>query len=116
VAEGLLLLTPYLANTGLIAQVVRSGGLRRWAASHPAPASPEHSLLSWLGKTPPLPLMLVGHAERDRFAATALLLADVASPEHLVSVPGPHDWTSWIPLWRQMLDRNPFGQSMAAAR
>jgi hypothetical protein len=65
--------------------------------------------------------MLIGHAEHDRFATTALLLGDVVSPERrvperMVSVPGPHDWTSWVPLWRQMLDRNPFGQPMAAAR
>jgi pimeloyl-ACP methyl ester carboxylesterase len=118
VAAGLLLLTPYLANTGLIADVNRTGGLRRWAASHPTPANPEQSLITWLGTTPPssLPPMLVGHAEHDRFATTALLLADVISPERMVSVPGPHDWTSWIPLWRQMLDRNPFGQPMVAAR
>ncbi len=115
-AAGLLLLTPYLASTGLIAEVVRTGGLRRWAASQPAPAKPEQSLLAWLGATPPssLPPMLVGHAERDRFASTALLLAEVVPPERMLSVPGPHDWTSWVPLWRQMLDRNPFNRPMAA--
>jgi hypothetical protein len=114
-AAGLLLLTPYLANTGLIAEVVRSGGLRRWAASHQTPTQPEQSLLAWLGTAPgpSLPPMVVGHAERDRFATTALLLADVVPPGQMLSVPGPHDWTSWVPLWRQMLDRNPFNQKMA---
>lgn len=116
-AAGLLLLTPYLASTGLVAEVVRSGGLRRWAASHPTPATPEQSLLSWFGTAPAssLPPMIVGHAEHDRFATTALLLADQVPPEHMISVPGPHDWSSWVPLWHEMLDRNPFSQPMAAA-
>jgi pimeloyl-ACP methyl ester carboxylesterase len=115
-AEGLLLLTPYLASTGLIAEVVRGGGLRHWASSRPSPHTQERSLLVWLGTASPasLPLMLVGRAEQDRFATTALLLAEMVPPERMISVPGPHDWSSWLPLWRQMLDRDPFSQPMAA--
>jgi pimeloyl-ACP methyl ester carboxylesterase len=112
VAEGLMLLTPYLASTGLVAEVVRAGGLRRWAA---ATRRRDHDLapLAWLATTPlsELPRMLVGHALGDRFAATAAIIAELLPADRAVSVAGEHDWTSWQQLWRLMLERDPFGQS-----
>jgi hypothetical protein len=33
--------------------------------------------------------------------------------EHLLSVPGEHDWASWRELWSLMLDRDPFEQRAA---
>ncbi len=113
--EGLLLLTPYLASTGLIADVVRRGGLRPWARSQPTIAKPEHALLAWLATTPALPRMLVGQAEHDRFATTATLLAALIPDDRMISVPGQHNTASWAALWRLMLDRNPFSQPMTVA-
>ena len=115
VAEGLMLLTPYLPTTGLIAEVARTGGLRPWAAANPGPDQPDRALLTWLAKTPPgeLPRMLVGHALEDRFAATAVIVAELLAPERVVRVAGEHNWTSWQQLWRLMLDRDPFGQAVA---
>jgi hypothetical protein len=116
ITEGLLLLTPYLASTGLIAEVVTAGGLRSWAMANQR-AEPDRALLTWLAATPPceLPCMLVGHALGDRFATTATMLADLLPAGRMVSVAGEHDWTSWGSLWRLMLDRDPFGQTVAAA-
>ena len=115
VADGLLLLTPYLASSGLIAEVVRTGGLRRWAGTNqgrePADGTPaDRALLAWLATTPPdeLPRMLVGHAVGDRFAATATLVAELLPADRVVSVAGAHDWTSWQQLWRLMLELDPF--------
>jgi pimeloyl-ACP methyl ester carboxylesterase len=113
--EGLLLLTPYLASTGLIAAIVRSGGLQRWAAENRRRDEPDTALLTWLATTPTskLPRMLVGHAQGDRFAATAMMLADLLPPGWVISVAGEHDWTSWGQLWRLMLNQDPFGQAAA---
>ena len=116
--DGLLLLTPYLASTGLIAEVVRSGGLRAWAASCAKPRTMEQSFLAWLGTVPAakLPRMLVGQAEDDRFATTAELLAELIPEGELIRVAGQHDWASWVALWRLMLDRAPFNRPMAATQ
>jgi pimeloyl-ACP methyl ester carboxylesterase len=108
-AEGLLLLTPYLASTGLIAEIVQAGGLLPWAAANPDSLQPDRSLLTWLATTP-MPPTLVGRAHHDRFATTATLLADLLPPGRVVSVAGEHDWTSWDRLWRLMLEQDPFGQ------
>ncbi|HVY16324.1 MAG TPA: hypothetical protein VHB27_13950 [Rhodopila sp.] len=118
--DGALLLTPYLATTGLIAEVVRAGGLRRWATGRSNPAKPEHALLAWIAHAT-LPWMLVGRAEDDRFAMTADLMAEVMPAGRTVTVAGDHDWMSWVHLWRLMLDRHPFDQTpfdrtLAAAR
>ena len=114
VAEGLMLLTPYLASTGLIAQVVRAGGLRRWQDANQGRNEPDRRLLSWLATTPELPRMLIGHARDDRFAAMATLLGDNLPASQMVTVAGEHDWTSWEALWRLMLDLDPFEQKVAS--
>jgi hypothetical protein len=113
VVEGLLLLTPYLASTGLIAAIVRSGGLQRWAAENRRRDEPDTALLTWLATTPTseLPRMLIGHALGDRFAATAMMLADLLPASRVISVAGEHDWRSWGQLWRLMLNQDPFGRA-----
>jgi pimeloyl-ACP methyl ester carboxylesterase len=114
-AEGLILLTPYLASTGLIAEVGQAGGLLPWATANAGRMEPERALLTWLATMPPeaLPPILVGRALEDRFARTAALLAELLPPDRVISVPGAHDWTSWRALWRLVLERNPFEQRAA---
>jgi pimeloyl-ACP methyl ester carboxylesterase len=109
-AEGVILLTPYLASTGLIGEVTRAGGLGKWVASQTDGENPDRALLAWLARTPLtcLPRILVGRASADRFVATADLLAGFLPPDQVVSVDGVHDWESWRSLWRMVLDLNPF--------
>jgi pimeloyl-ACP methyl ester carboxylesterase len=108
--EGVILVTPYLASTGLIGEVTRTGGLKNWAASQTGVEHPERVLLAWLAATPisRLPRILVGRAMADRFVATANLLAGILPVDQVVSVAGAHDWESWCSLWRLILDRHPF--------
>jgi pimeloyl-ACP methyl ester carboxylesterase len=116
VAEGLLLLTPYLASTGLIAEVMRSGGLKSWAAENPGRTEPDRAFLSWLATALParLPRMLIGHALDDRFATTSEILAALLPANRVVRVAGAHDWASWRRLWHLMLDQDPFAQDVAS--
>ena len=115
-AQGLMLLTPYVASTGLVARIGRAGGLRRWAASDAADADPEAGLLTWLATTPPasLPHILLGQALEDRFAPTAAMLAELVAADHTVCVAGGHDWASWRALWGMLLAREPFGRATSA--
>jgi pimeloyl-ACP methyl ester carboxylesterase len=116
-AEGLILLTPYLASTGLIAEITRAGGIRPWSLSKADRNDPERALLTWLATIPlgDLPRILVGRALSDRFAATANLLADLLPADQVTSVPGGHDWASWRVLWNLILDQNPFERMAAGA-
>jgi pimeloyl-ACP methyl ester carboxylesterase len=116
-AEGLMLLTPYLASTGLVAEVLRAGGLQSWADVNQGRDEPDRSFLAWLAATPParLPQVLVGHALDDRFATTAAMLAGMVPEDRMISVPGGHDWASWTSLWHLMLERDPFGLTASVA-
>jgi pimeloyl-ACP methyl ester carboxylesterase len=111
-AEGAMLLTPYLASTGLIAEADRAGGLRRWAATNRRRDQPERDFLAWLATASPaeLPFLLIGRARIDRFASTATMLADLVPAGRLLTVSGEHDWASWTALWDLMLDQQPFTQ------
>lgn len=113
--EGVLMLTPYLASTGLIAAVTRAGGLRPWAHGPHPEDTPEQCLLAWLATATNLPRILVGHALRDRFADTAALLSGILPPNRMIGIDGTHDWESWTSLWHLMLDRNPFQLQQTAA-
>ena len=116
-AQGLILITPYLASTGLIAEIARAGGLRNWSAANRGRTEPERALLTWLALTPlsTLPRIFVGRAAADRFAMTATLMADILPADHVVTVPGAHDWASWRALWHLILDCQPFGSHRAVA-
>jgi hypothetical protein len=115
-SAGLILLTPYIASTGLIAEVTRTGGLRRWVTENADRTDTERLLLQWLATASlaDLPRILVGRALDDRFVATADRLAEILPADHVISVPGGHDWASWRSLWDMILRQDPFGLPAAA--
>ena len=115
-SEGLILLSPYLARTGLVAEVTRMGGLRCWVTENLDRSDPERVLLRWLATANPadLPRILVGRACDDRFVATADRLAEILPADDVISVPGGHDWASRRAQWDMILQRNTFGLSAAA--
>jgi hypothetical protein len=56
---------------------------------------------------------LTAAVEQRRWPPT--ILAGLVPDDRVISVAGEHDWTSWGPLRRLMLDRDPFGQRAAVA-
>lgn len=51
----------------------------------------------------------LGFGQDDRYAAASELLARRLPPQRVVSVPGGHDWPTWIELWRRLLAKSLFG-------
>lgn len=103
-ADGIILMTPYLGSTGLIAEIAGAGGLRSW---RPASPTPEAAVLAWLAGAR-LPRTILGRVLADRFATTSDLLAALLPPEDVVAVAGGHDWPGWRALWPRILNREPF--------
>ena len=100
---GTILMAPFIGSRGLIAEVVRAGGLRHW---HPADlTTAERRLLFWLGSGDGLPDMRLGYGTDDRFAAAHRLLADLLPAERVVTAPGGHDWPTWRTLWQTLQHR-----------
>ncbi len=110
--EGVILLAPFLGARGLIAQILRAGGLARWQPAAPAPDDEELALLLWLkhyrADNPQLPAIHLGCGRDDRYAPASAMLAQQLPAERVLSVPGKHDWQTWIRLWRALLAKNLF--------
>jgi pimeloyl-ACP methyl ester carboxylesterase len=106
--EGIVLLAPFLGTRGLIAEVTRAGGLARWQAGAAVGTDPERGFLAWLqgyrAGDPAFPAVHVGYGTEDRYAPASVMLAALLPARHVVSLPGGHDWTTWLALWARLLD------------
>lgn len=105
---GVILLAPFLATRGTIAEVVAAGGLGAWEPDPHVPANVERGLLAWL-KSPAFkaairPRLILGYGTEDRFAEASMLLAGVMPPDRVIAAAGGHDWPTWVRLWRRILD------------
>ncbi len=109
---GLVVLAPYLGEPRVTEAVAADGGLRLWRAPDATAElsfDPDFAVWRWLkgyaqspSQRPPL---LLGYGLDDRFAPNAAMLGAVLPPEHVLTLPGGHDWPVWTPLWQQALAR-----------
>ena len=112
--DGIIVLAPFLGTRGLVAEIERAGGLAAWQPE-PFPAHDyERALLAWLkdygadhGTIPPICL---GYGADDRFAAAHRLLAARLPRSRVWTLPGGHDWPTWMALWTGMLDAGVMSQ------
>jgi pimeloyl-ACP methyl ester carboxylesterase len=118
--EGVILLAPFLGARGTIAEVVRAGGLARWQPGAIKPDDDERRLLAWIKAYQPaaseLPKIYLGYGADDRFAAAGKMLAERLPAAQVVTIPGGHDWATWIHLWQHLLDQDLFSVGKKVAR
>jgi hypothetical protein len=117
--EGVVLLAPFLGSRGLVAEVTRAGGLAQWQPGTRAPDDPERLMLEWLGRyragDPAAPRIYLAYGAQDRYAPASAMLEPQLPREHVVSLPGGHDWATWLALWERLLDGGLFLPQHAAA-
>jgi len=110
--EGVVLLAPFLGARGLIAEVMRAGGLNQWTPGDIPPGDDERALVAWLrtyrSADPALPAIFLGYGKGDRFAPASTMLAAQLPASRVVAVEGGHDWQTWRALWQQLLDKGLF--------
>lgn len=110
--DGLILLAPFLATRGTIAEVVAAGGLDAWEPGPLTGMDIERGLLSWLKSKPfspgEQPRLLLGHGAGDRYADASRLLYGQLPHDQIAVTDGGHDWPTWTELWRRLLDAAPF--------
>ncbi len=118
--DGVIVLAPFLATTGTIAEVVRAGGWSDWNEGAIDADDDERRLLAWIkayrSDTPGTPEIHLGYGTDDRFVAASELLAQRLPPKHVVSMAGGHDWPTWSNLWRRLLERDLFDGDNLSAR
>jgi pimeloyl-ACP methyl ester carboxylesterase len=103
----IFLLAPFLGTPGTIAEVEAAGGLPNWKPGA-VPTAPEARMLIWLqaylARPEARPNLTLGYGTKDRFARGHQMLAAQLPEENVFTHPGGHDWETWLPLWRRMLD------------
>jgi pimeloyl-ACP methyl ester carboxylesterase len=110
---GVVLLGPYLGDKAVIRQIQNEGGLFQWDPG--VPSSQEWEEYLWLqiktcanSKTC-LSKIYLGYGRNDRFAYAQNYLSSILPQEHVLALPGGHDWHTWKSLWTRFLDMNIFG-------
>ena len=106
--DGLCLLAPYAGGRLTTNAIVRAGGLNQWTPGEDLKTDPDVRLWRWLQSPPKAVPMFMGYGDRDRFADGMGLLAQHLPLPRCEVVPGDHDWSAWLPLWRQFLDQGHF--------
>jgi len=118
--EGVILLAPFLGARGTIAEVVRAGGLGSWQPGAIKPDDDERRLLAWIKAYRPAiaasPNIFLGYGTDDRFVDASKLLAGRLPAAQVVTIPGGHDWATWLRLWQHLLDQDLFSNAKKAAR
>ncbi len=118
--EGVILLAPFLGVRGTIAEVVNAGGLAHWQPGVIQADDDDRRLLAWIKAYPSVttvvPRIYLGYGTEDRFAVASQMLAERLPAARVVSIPGRHDWATWISLWHHLLDQAVFSDGGMSAR
>lgn len=102
----LFLLAPYLGDAWMIDEIKAAGGLERWDSGKIAEGDYQRKLWRWLKNyledKDVLPELYLGYGLQDSFAPANALLAGLLPPERVHTIPGGHNWRTWIGLWREL--------------
>lgn len=108
--EGLLLVAPFLGDETLIAEIEAASGIRAWNPRQTRdPSDYQVKMWRWLkgcaSNPQGCPQILLGYGSSDRFVRAHRLLAAALPSDHVVEVPGGHDWGPWRSLFTALLPK-----------
>lgn len=102
--DALVLISPFLGDDkNVLAEIERVGGPKNWSQNHqPKNDKVTAELWTYLGKhggeLPPTWLL---SGASDYLSAGQKLFASLLPPDHVVVVPGKHNWKTWEKLWHK---------------
>lgn len=102
--DGVLLLSPYLGESGPIRAIDKAESLDIWAKTA---SSDDYTTALWRWIATALtsndgPTIVLGVGEEER-ARHHEVLSRALPPENVYVVPGRHRWTTWKPLWEEWM-------------
>ena len=102
--DEMLLLSPFVGEKELLAEIERAGGLEKWESPVETPRSKAEALQKmwidmkrqWLSRSgPPFSIALAG-GKRDRLLDSNRFFArSIMKPNQLIEIEGGHDWACW---------------------
>lgn len=110
-ADGLFLLAPYLGDRAIQQEIVAAGGLARWQPGPEQPMSDAtwqrelwRSIKGWQADPAKARNVWMATGDRDRLREANALLATVLPADQVFVRPGGHDWKTWTPATREILE------------
>ncbi len=110
--DGLLLLSPYLGDDAIHQQIREAGGLAAWRPGPGqaiGPATFQHelwrNLQAWSQRTQRTDTTWVAYGADEPFRHPIELMTPLLPIDHVIVLPGKHNWTLWRPAMRELLER-----------
>ncbi|HET7525940.1 MAG TPA: alpha/beta hydrolase-fold protein [Burkholderiaceae bacterium] len=108
--EGVLAIAPYVGPPALLQQVSAAGGATAYAAAPHRDDDLQAELWVWLGRSSPAlrDKIHLYTGSDDRLITGQRLLEALLAADHVLEVPGDHDWPAWNALWTRWLTHAPW--------
>ena len=110
--NGLLLLSPYLGDNAIHQQIRQAGGLAAWQAGPAQVIGPDtfqHELWRYLQDWSQRPQrtrsVWLAYGADEPFRQPIELMSPLLQPDHVIMLPGKHNWKLWKPAMRALLER-----------
>jgi len=110
--DGLLLLSPYLGDDAIHDEIRKAGGLASWNAGPPQAVGPDtfqhelwRTLKQWSDEPGRTRTVWLAYGEDEPFRAPIELMSPQLPRDHVLMLPGRHDWDLWTPALGQLLLR-----------
>ncbi|MEO8998267.1 MAG: alpha/beta hydrolase [Rhodanobacter sp.] len=110
--DGLLLLSPYLGEDAIHQQIRQAGGLAAWQAGPAQPIGPDtfqhelwRSLQGWSQRPQRTRTTWLAYGADEPFRQPIELMRPLLPADHVIMLPGKHNWKLWKPAMRALLER-----------
>ncbi|MEO7199901.1 MAG: alpha/beta hydrolase [Dokdonella sp.] len=110
--DGLILLSPYLGQKGIHQEIRNSGGLLNWQAGPPQVIGADtvdrelwRYLQGWATRPQRTRSVWLAFGADEPFRESAELISPLLPADHVLMLPGRHNWKLWLPAMSGVLER-----------
>ncbi len=109
--DGILLIAPFMGNSGSIEMIVKSGGVSKWDPDSARIKKWQKELWNYIkevtSSSDSKPVIYLAYGTDDAYGPTSRVLAEVIPRERVFKSKGGHNWRAWTPLWKDFIDNSP---------
>lgn len=109
---GLLLLSPYLGESAIHNEIRQAGGIASWQPGPPQAIGPDtfecelwRYLKSWPLRPQRTQSIWLAYGADEPFRKSIELMSPLLPADHVIMLPGRHDWKLWMPAMHALLQR-----------